>query len=392
MNSPRDQASATDAASGSGVDDPALAQGLARGPLVFDRICLEKVWGGRALEEVLGIELPGGGPDPRPIGETWELVDRADHQSVVRSGELAGRTLGELVRDAPRALLGDARPAPNGRFPLLVKFLDASANLSVQVHPDEAGAAAQGAGSEPKTEAWYFLRDGGAVWCGFDAGVDRARFEAALASGAPADLLAHHPVRGGEALTVPGGTVHAIGAGVTLLEVQQNSDTTYRLDDWGRLGLDGRPRELHVRPGLEVTRFDAPAPRPRAAGEPGARHGGDPSGDSSGHPAEGERRAAGVERLVDTAFFRLETLDLAPGAAGTFDTAGESGRAFQILVLVEGSGIVLRPDRDGAAPTTLATGDLALVPAALGRFRVEREPTSEGPARCVCLACPLDRR
>lgn len=365
-------------------DDPELAAALARGPLLFERICLEKVWGGRALEEVLGIELPASdGPEPSPIGETWELVDRADHQSVVRAGALAGRALGELVARAPRALLGAAPAAPNGRFPLLVKFLDASANLSVQVHPDEDGARAQGGGSEPKTEAWYFLRDGGSVWCGFDAaaGVDRARFEGELGGGgAPADLLAHHPVKGGEALTVPGGTVHAIGAGTTLLEVQQNSDTTYRLDDWGRMGLDGRPRALHVEPGLEVTRFGAPAPRPVGASGSGV-------GSTPGEPA----------RLVDTAFFELATLDLGPdgsraGSAGSAPLVAEAANRFWIYVLVAGSGIVLRPDREDGDAVTLATGDLALVPAALGRHRIERGPDAgSAPARLVRLAVPEDR-
>lgn len=378
VNPPHEQAATA-------ADDPTLAQALARAPLVFDRICLEKVWGGRALEEVLGIELPGGGTSPRPIGETWELVDREDHQSVVRAGELSGRTLGELVQRAPRALLGAVPTAPNGRFPLLVKFLDASANLSVQVHPDGAGAEAQGGGSEPKTEAWYFLRDGGRVWCGFEPGVDRSRFEAALAAGTPSELLTRHVVRGGEALTVPGGTVHAIGAGVTLLEVQQNSDTTYRLDDWGRVGLDGKPRELHTASGLEVTRFEAPAPRPAGPALNGEAAAGD------GAAGDGTGAAGPPERLVDTAFFALETLDLAPGGALAVDTAAPAGDACQILVLVEGSGIVLRPDRGTADSTALATGDLALVPAALGRLRIERDPTATGRARLLRLTCPLDR-
>jgi mannose-6-phosphate isomerase len=363
--------------SGKSSDDVELAAALAREPLRFGRLCLEKVWGGRALEDVLGIELEGDGP----IGETWELVDRADHQSVVSGGPLAGTTLGELVVRAPRALLGSAPTAGNGRFPLLVKFLDASAPLSVQVHPDDAGAAAQGHGSEAKTEAWYFLRDGGEVWCGFEPGVDRAAFEAALAAGRASEPLARHPVRGGDALTVPGGTVHAIGAGVTLLEVQQNSDTTYRLDDWGRHGLDGKPRDLHLAQGLEVTRFGVPAPRTASPAPASIQPG---------------SQAPASKVLAATEHFELEAIDLAHGApAVTFDTHGR----FQIYVVVGGpsrdhSGIlVARESEPAGSGVRLALGESVLVPAALGRHRIERLPGPDGssapdPVRLVRLACP----
>ncbi|MEZ5978645.1 MAG: type I phosphomannose isomerase catalytic subunit [Planctomycetota bacterium] len=332
-----------------------LRDELRAAPLRFERVCLEKVWGGRALESALGIHLPGHGP----IGETWELVDREKEQSIVADGPLAGATLGELVRDAGEALLGDARPTPEGRFPLLVKFLDASAPLSVQVHPDEEGARRQGGGSEPKTEAWYFLRDGGEVWCGLRDGVDRARFEAALDAGKPSELLASHAVRGGDALVVRGGTVHAIGAGVTLLEVQQNSDTTYRLDDWGRVGLDGLPRDLHRAQGLEVTRFGEPAPAPAA---PVWRDAG-----------PGVRSAA----LGATPWFELEALELDGQAART-----TKGR-FQAYVCVRGTAILFAPF--GGRTTHLATGDVVLVPAVLGDHRLA--PGSD-TARLVRLGVP----
>lgn len=396
-------------------DDAELAAVLAREPLRFGRLCLEKVWGGRALEEVLRVDLDGDGP----IGETWELVDRADHQSVVAEGPLAGTTLGDLVARAPRALLGRAPVAANGRFPLLVKFLDASAPLSVQVHPDDAGAALQGRDSEAKTEAWYFLRDGGEVWCGFEAGVDRAAFESALAAGRASEPLARHSVRGGDALTVLGGTVHAIGAGVTLLEVQQNSDTTYRLDDWGRLGLDGKPRDLHRAQGLEVARFGVPAPRTvaPAAVPPSRGHSpsdlrdqpgdhsagdhsaGDPVGDPAGEPARipgGNPAGHGAQTLASTEHFELEALDLVSGGpALTLDTHGR----FQIYVMVGGpsgnrSGIlVARESEPAGSGIRLALGESVLVPAALGRHRIERLPSPDGSSapdsvRLVRLACP----
>jgi mannose-6-phosphate isomerase len=336
---------------------------LRRSALRFRRVCLEKVWGGRKLEDVLGIRLER----PGPIGETWELVDRADQQSIVDGGELAGATLGHLVRAAGASLLGDAARARDGRFPLLVKYLDATEPLSIQVHPDDEGARRQGGDSEAKTEAWYFLRDGGEVWCGFEPGTDRPTFEETLAAGQATRCLVRHPVRGGTALTVRGGTVHAIGGGVTLLEVQQNSDTTYRLDDWGRLGLDGKPRDLHVARGLEVVHFGVPSPR--ATGGSGAR-------------GEG---AVARELLARTEHFEMEALCVA--AEGLELTT--QGR-FQVYVCVAGSAILFAPRKAGAM--RLATGDLVLVPAVLGAHRLGCDPQSATETRIVRLAPPSVRR
>jgi len=336
-----------------------IERALRRSVLRFRRVCLEKVWGGRKLEDVLGIRLDR----PGPIGETWELVDRADQQSVVDGGELAGATLGHLVRAAGASLLGDTARAREGRFPLLVKYLDATEPLSIQVHPDDEGARRQGGDSEAKTEAWYFLRDGGEVWCGFEPGTDRRAFEGTLAAGRATQRLVRHPVRGGTALTVRGGTVHAIGAGVTLLEVQQNSDTTYRLDDWGRLGLDGKPRDLHVARGLEVVHFDMQPPRPTGG---------------SGAPAG---PAGARELLSRTEHFEMEALRVA--AEGLELTT--EGR-FQVYVCVAGSAILFAPRTAGAM--RLATGDLVLVPAVLGAHRIAHDPQSPVPARIVRLGAP----
>lgn len=349
---------------------------LRREALRFRRVCLEKVWGGRKLEEVLGIRLDRAGP----IGETWELVDRADQQSIVDGGELAGATLGHLVRAAGASLLGDTARARDGRFPLLVKYLDATEPLSIQVHPDDEGARRQGGDSEAKTEAWYFLRDGGEVWCGFQPGTDRRAFEASLAAGRATQHLVRHAVRGGTALTVRGGTVHAIGAGVTLLEVQQNSDTTYRLDDWGRLGLDGKPRDLHVARGLEVTHFAAPVAG--AAREGGSPPGGALGGTSGATSSLAAEPAGGL--LARTEHFEMESLGIpADGLVRTTD-----GR-FEVYVCVAGSAILFAPSAAGA--TRLATGDLVLVPAVLGTHRFARDPLSAVPARLVRLSAPRTR-
>lgn len=222
--------------------------------LRFQPLFMERVWGGRRLAERYGKQLPAG----VPIGESWELVDRPEQQSVVLDGPLAGRTLGELWRGERRVELFGARAERWGeRFPLLVKLLDAEHVLSVQVHPPASVAP------EPKTEMWLVLdaRPGAYLLAGLRAGVDRAQFEAALRGSADAAALLHRiDVVRGDAILIPSGRVHAIGPGNVIVEIQQNSDTTYRVYDFARTGLDGVPRELHVDEALASIDFDDAEP------------------------------------------------------------------------------------------------------------------------------------
>jgi mannose-6-phosphate isomerase len=312
-------------------------------PLRFRRHFVEKVWGGRALAECPGIALPIGpdGAEP-PIGETWEIVDREDENSVVADGPFAGRTLRELMLEHADAILGDVAPAAGGRFPLLVKYIDARDRLSVQVHPDDASAERIGDGAEGKTEAWLILAvEGGAgLYAGLDPDMTPERYAAIADSAAGVDALARWDVRPGQCVSVPGGTVHAIGAGVTLLEVQQNSDTTYRLYDWDRVGLDGQPRATHVEQGLRAVRFGVePSP---------------PIEPTLEDVADGVRRA----ELARSPYFAIDDLHLrAPFA---LDTDG----AFRIYAVLGGSGTLSA--RDGACRLPLNPGDVWLVPAACG--------------------------
>jgi mannose-6-phosphate isomerase len=219
-------------------------------PIRFEPLLMERVWGGRRLED-FGKSLPPG----RPIGESWELVDRPEAESVVVGGELDGRSLGWLWRER-RELFGARAAGRSGRFPLLVKLLDTREALSVQVHPPAAVAAALG--GEPKTEAWFVAAaDPGAhLLVGLRAGATRARLEAALRDGEDvAALLGRVDVAAGDAMLIPSGRVHAIGGGVVIVEVQQSSDTTYRVYDYGRPGLDGRPRDLHIEQSLDSIDF-----------------------------------------------------------------------------------------------------------------------------------------
>jgi mannose-6-phosphate isomerase len=202
---------------------------------------MERVWGGHRIAG----ELQRGPATPALIGESWELVDRDDAQSVVAHGPHAGKTLHELWTQHRMEVFGSHAP-DTPRFPLLAKILDARETLSVQVHPSARIAAKLG--GEPKTEMWYLLgaTDEAAVYAGFKNGVDRAAFEHALTAGTVELLLHKISVKQGDAIFIPSGRCHAIGGGCLIVEIQQNSDTTYRVFDWNRMGLDGRPRALHV--------------------------------------------------------------------------------------------------------------------------------------------------
>ena len=220
--------------------------------LQFQPLYHTRVWGGRRLETVLGRSLP----DDKPFGESWELVDRDTDQSVVRSGRHAGATLHELWTSHRREVFGDAYADwATERFPLLIKILDCVDDLSIQVHPPAAAAPALG--GEPKTEMWYVAHaePGSRIYAGLRAGVTRKDFERALHEGTVEERVHRIDVRSGDSLFVPSGRLHAIGGGLLIYEIQQNSDTTYRVFDWNRVGLDGRPRELHVQESLACIDF-----------------------------------------------------------------------------------------------------------------------------------------
>jgi mannose-6-phosphate isomerase len=209
--------------------------------LQFDPIYQERVWGGRALAQHLGRTLPASGS----IGESWEIVDRPEAQSVVRGGPFAGRTLRQLIQEKSAEIMGRGWPAVKP-FPILVKWLDCRERLSLQVHPPASVAA--GLGGEPKTENWYIAQaeKGSAVLAGLKPGVTPDDFERALKNNSAEQLVERHATRAGDSLLIHSGVMHAIDAGNLILEIQQNSDTTYRVYDWGRVGLDGKPRTLHI--------------------------------------------------------------------------------------------------------------------------------------------------
>jgi mannose-6-phosphate isomerase len=225
------------------------------GPLTFEPLFMERMWGGRRLESEFGKKIPRD----KPIGEAWEIVDRPAAQSVVSKGPLRGKTLHELWIQDRQSIFGNV--PDTDRFPLLLKLLDAEEKLSLQVHPSEKIGAQLG--GEPKTEFWYVAAAGPSaeLFLGFREATKRDEFEQALHEGSAADRVHTIRVKAGDAMFLPAGRLHAVGAGNLLVEIQQNSDTTYRVFDWNRVDKGGKPRQLHVDQALECIDFNDVKPR-----------------------------------------------------------------------------------------------------------------------------------
>ncbi|HYY14508.1 MAG TPA: type I phosphomannose isomerase catalytic subunit [Chthoniobacterales bacterium] len=223
-------------------------------PLTFEPVFQERIWGGRKLAELFGKPLPAG----KRIGESWEIVDRQEAQSVVANGPLEGKTLHQLWLEDRDSVFGNVPDAP--RFPLLIKLLHAEDKLSLQVHPPPEIAAKLGA--EPKTEFWYVAAadPGAEIFVGFRNSMTRKQFEKSLRAASVADHVHTIRVTAGDAMFLPAGRFHAVGAGCVLVEIQQNSDTTYRVFDWNRKDDSGNHRPLHLAQALESINFKDVAP------------------------------------------------------------------------------------------------------------------------------------
>lgn len=320
-------------------------------PLVFLPRLKERVWGGSFLRG-RAPEAPSG-----PIGESWEICDREGDVSRTPDGV----ALDELALRRGDDLMGAARdPRRPELFPLLLKLIDASEDLSVQVHPDDEAAAPYG--DSGKTEAWYVLdaAPGARVFRGLAPGAGRRELEEALAAGTVAGLLHAVPVARGDVVFVPAGTIHALGAGVRVVEFQQNSDLTFRVFDWNRLGLDGKARTLHVAEALAVARFDDAGPDLAA---PLAE-----SGTAATTSGFGGARGCRARRFVRHEALTLDALDAfeRPVALDT------EGARFHLLTVVAGEAtIVARGGCVRRGPL-----DSALVPAAAGRYELRAAPGS----------------
>jgi len=341
-------------------------------PLTFVPQLEERVWGGRNLERYRK-SLPAG----VPIGESWEISDVEGKPSRAASGAYQGESLRWLLDLFPREILGEDSAQWGGepRFPLLLKLLDAEQDLSVQVHPADEDLRRRGESGSGKTEAWILLatRPGARIVHGLPAGSRRrdvyARLEALGGTRLPPEeeetLFRWVPVEPGDVVFVPAGTIHAVGKSIVLLEVQQTSDTTYRIYDWGRPGLDGRPRALHL---LQAGGIAEPltVPCPLASLRQAAT-------------------AAGFSLLLACDKFQVEGLafEAGGGAASVRASTREGGPAgFHILAGVEGAVRCSVPSGD---EIELRPGEFTLLPAALGDYKVER---IEAPARIARFRGP----
>ena len=307
-------------------------------PLIFGPVFKERIWGGRELERLFAKKIPAG----KPIGEAWEIADRPGDASVIANGPLAGKNLRWLMENHAQDILGGAKPAADGGFPLLCKILDAREKLSLQVHPP-ASKAAELKG-EPKTEMW-FIADAApdaSLYVGLKPGVTRADFEKKIADGTVADCFHRIPVKAGDTMFLPSGRVHAIGDGLVIFEIQQNSDTTYRVFDWNRVGLDGQPRELHI--ALSFASIDFIDFAPQLV--------------KTEFVADGNiRRRA----LVNDPLFNVEAWKL-----DAADTGRLKPRKLQIIA-VTGGAIEIK---SGSTIVHLSAGQFCLIPASLERTEI----------------------
>ena len=314
-------------------------------PLQFTPLFKDYLWGGRSLETVLGRTIP-----PGTVAESWEIAAHPNGQTRIAAGPLAGQTLSAVQQAWGEELLGSRNRqfVESGKFPLLIKLLDANDWLSAQVHPDDAYALAH-EGEPGKTEMWVILhaQPGAELIYGLKAGVTRDQFVRAVDENRVEDVLHRLPVAKGDVVFVPAGTVHALGPGLLVAEIQQNSDTTYRIYDWGRMEADGKPRPLHIAKALEVIDWEQIEPAlvaPRIA----------PAG----------QKGVGVEEIAHCAYFHTERILIGAGRVYAGQCTGES---FEIWAVLSGS---VRLEWAGGE-VDLAGVSWALLPASLGNYRIK---------------------
>ena len=311
-------------------------------PLRFRPVYKDYLWGGSRIPKLYNRNEPAG-----IYAESWEISTHPDGTTAIANGPLAGKTLRDLLPEHKTALLGTN--VKGGDFPLLIKLIDARDTLSVQVHPSNANAAA--VHGDPKTEMWYFLDGDGTakIYCGLKPGIGKEGFLKAMKDKTVASILQSIPAKKGEAVFVPGGRVHAIGAGCLILEIQQNSNTTYRIYDWDRVDAAGKGRELHIDKALQVIDWE---------------NNGDP-----------RCKINGTE-IKNCEYFRLERFEL--NAERKFPMTGTS---FHALFVAEGFGtIAWAGGEEKAAP-----GQSWLVPAALGGYTVRPEGAA---LTLLCVTVP----
>ena len=304
-------------------------------PLRFEPIYQYRLWGGRRLSDLLSAPLPGD----VPIGEAWALSDRTDYQSLVANGPLKGQTLGQVMEQFRKQLMGKLSSRFH-RFPLLLKFLDAHEMLSVQVHPSDDPSELNPAGDTAKTEAWVVIEaeKGSQIYAGLKSGTTADILRESLRDGTIAEHLVSISPKSGDAVFIPAGTVHALGNDVVVFEVQQNSDVTFRLYDWGHIDPETKePRPLQVDQAFACIEFGA-------------------SDSGLVTPRMETTKPVERERLFDCHAFLLWRV------LGQDQFIVGAAAEPRVLVGIEGSGQIMH---DGA-PYAVGKGDVWLLPAEAG--------------------------
>lgn len=311
-------------------------------PLKFQPEFKERVWGGRALEQ-FGFELPPG----RPIGEGWMIGDHPNGTTKVVNGELAGLGLDEVRERHGKAFFGaKGYSEKTGRFPLLLKLLDCQDDLSVQVHPNDFYDRLP-EGELGKTEMWYILdaKPGAKIIYGLRPDITRETLAEAIQSNRIMDCMQEVPVAAGDSFYIPAGTVHALCSGVLVAEIQQNSDTTYRLYDYDRPGLDGKPRDLHIEDSLNVIAYE---------------------GSGATRMTTELARSNEWLQLAASPYFIVEK-----GRLENEWSLAANSESFTLLVVCDGTGTL----HWGEHELVLRTGDCFLLPAGSGEYRLSGEAT-----------------
>lgn len=312
-------------------------------PFKFKPVYKNYIWGGRSLERYKD-DLPGG-----IIAESWEVSCHPDGPSIVKNGDYSGRSLPDVFKQLGRAIAGNALSQRDAeRFPLLVKLIDAKEKLSVQVHPDDRYASEHENGEYGKCEAWYIIEaaPGAELIYGLAPGTSRESFEKALHIGSADKFLQRISVKAGDVIYIPSGIIHAIGGGILLAEVQQNSNATYRVYDYNRAGSDGNKRPLHIEKALDVMDFEAER---RRVPSPGLK-----------------MQIAGGSKTISIAnrYFALELCEI--NGSISEDTLSER---FYIYTFFSGKGAL---DYSGGN-IGLCGGESVLVPASLGTYKISGE-------------------
>lgn len=310
-------------------------------PLFFEPIYKNIIWGGRTLEKVFNRVLP-----PGDIAESWEVCCHKNDISVVKNGHFKGKTLHELINSYGSELLGE-KCSEMDRFPLLIKIIDANDKLSVQVHPGDDYALKTN-GDLGKTEMWYILdaKDGAQLIYGTIPGTTKNAFMTSIENGTLEKYLNYVSVKKGDVIFIPSGTIHAIMDGILIAEIQQNSDTTFRVYDWNRTLPSGLSRELHIEQALDVINFDYEGSV------------------TTSTTATNECNGLMKHKLIDCEFFKVDKIVLSDSLGGYEDNT--DGTSFLIYTSIEGNGSLIHND----VIYDITNGCSFMIPAFMGDFKI----------------------